>query len=136
MTKLISRLLLNNQHRVSSLMSPDGKLSQHKIDQEKAKPSSIKSTLTEDQKQEIIATAEALKQRAKTRSMTLKFYLRSILMTFHLLDPPDFSTSKATGTQISSYPQATNGLYIKKSLPRYQCSMRVKIICDRFTIMS
>lgn len=108
--QLISRLLLNNQHRVSLLMSPDGKLGQHKIDQEKAKLSKIKSTLTDVQKQEIIATAEALKQRQNEvddPEVLPKVDLEDIPPAS---DSPDFSTSKANGPQISSYPQATNGL--------------------------
>ena len=108
--QLICRLLLNNQHRVSLLMSPDDKLGQHKIDQEKAKLSKIKSTLTDAQKQEIIATTEALKRRQNEvddPEVLPKVNLEDIPPAS---DSPDFSISKANGTQISSYPQATNGL--------------------------
>jgi hypothetical protein len=56
-------LLLNNQHRVRLVMKPDSKLSHLKEEQEKARLSKIQEKLSDDEKQQIIDNAIALKKR-------------------------------------------------------------------------
>ncbi len=108
--ELIQRLLLNNQHRVSLVMSPDGKLNQSKIDQEKAKLKAIKDTLSDSQKQDIIDTAEALKRRQNDiddPELLPKVGLDDIPA---VSESPIFITQNANKAHTTSYSQATNGL--------------------------
>jgi len=107
---LVKRLLIDNQHRVSLVMTPDTKLSQQRIEEEKQKLAAIKATLTEDEKQNIITTTAALKERQTVDDDP------EVLPKVDLSDiPPVTDVPVFTGQQIAKrsatfYPQGTNGL--------------------------
>lgn len=60
---LIQHWLLDNPHRVRLVLSPDTTLNTALADAEKARLSAIQATLSDEQKQEILAQAEALDLR-------------------------------------------------------------------------
>lgn len=60
---LAKELLINNQHRIRLVLKPDPDLARNKEKAEKDRLANIKNSLTEQQKQEIIDSASALKER-------------------------------------------------------------------------
>ena len=107
---LVKRLLIDNQHRVSLVMTPDTKLSQQRIEEEKQKLAAIKATLTEDEKQNIITTAAALKERQTVDDdpeILPKVDLSDIPP---VTDTPTFAEQKIANRTATFYPQGTNGL--------------------------
>ena len=107
---LVKRLLIDNQHRVSLVMTPDTKLSQQRIEEEKQKLAAIKATLTEDEKQNIITTAAALKERQTVDDdpeILPKVDLSDIPP---VTDVPVFSEQQIAKRSATFYPQGTNGL--------------------------
>ncbi|MEZ7984570.1 MAG: insulinase family protein [Pseudomonadales bacterium] len=107
---LVKRLLIDNQHRVSLVMTPDTKLSQQRIEEEKQKLEAIKATLTEDEKQNIITTAAALKERQTVDDdpeILPKVDLSDIPP---VTDVPVFSEQQIAKRSATFYPQGTNGL--------------------------
>ncbi|MBN4063783.1 insulinase family protein [Cardiobacterium sp. AH-315-I02] len=61
--KLVTDLLIENQHRLRLTLRPDETLSQRKEQAEKAHLATIKSALSEDDKQVVIERAQALAKR-------------------------------------------------------------------------
>jgi Zn-dependent M16 (insulinase) family peptidase len=60
---LVKDLLLNNQHRIRLVMKPDTELARQKEQAEKDRLSKINANLTDDEKQAIVDSAAALKER-------------------------------------------------------------------------
>jgi presequence protease len=60
---LIKRLLLDNRHCVRLTMRPDAQMKQHQLDNERARLDRIQQSLNDEQKQDIISKAKALKER-------------------------------------------------------------------------
>ena len=60
---LVNDLLLNNQHRIRLVMKPDTELARQKEQAEKDRLSEINASLTDDEKQGIVTSALALKER-------------------------------------------------------------------------
>jgi Zn-dependent M16 (insulinase) family peptidase len=60
---LVKDLLLNNQHRIRLVMKPDTELARQKEQAEKDRLSKINANLTDDEKQAIVNSAAALKER-------------------------------------------------------------------------
>jgi len=107
---LVKRLLIDNQHRVSLVMTPDTKLSQQRIEQEQKKLAAIKATLTEEEKQNIITTAADLKERQTVDDdpeILPKVDLTDIPA---ITDIPIFTEQKIAQRKATFYPQGTNGL--------------------------
>ncbi len=107
---LVKKNLLNNQHRVRLVMTPDTTLSQAKEKAEADKLAAIKASLSDEEKQQIIDQAAALQQRQNEEDDI------SILPKVGLEDVPEnmkiiTGTSTVLGEiQSSFYEQGTNGL--------------------------
>jgi Zn-dependent M16 (insulinase) family peptidase len=107
---LVKRLLIDNQHRVSLVMTPDTKLSQQRIEQEQQKLAAIKETLTEEEKQKIITTAAALKERQTVDDDPEILPKVDLTDIPPVTDIPEFSEQKMAKRSATFYPQGTNGL--------------------------
>lgn len=107
---LVKRLLLDNTHRTTLIMSPDTELSQHKIEREQQKLAEIKASLNDSEKQKIIATAEALKLRQAAEDdpeLLPKVDLTDIPPVENV---PEFSQRLVAQRKYTFYPQGTNGI--------------------------
>ena len=108
--KLVGELLLENQHRVRLTLRPDENLSQRKEQAEKAHLASIKSALSDEDRQLVINRAQELEERQ------LQVDDPEVLPKVGLDDVPDeMSIPEATALPISGidstiYKQGTNGL--------------------------
>ena len=107
---LVKRLLIDNQHRVSLVMTPDTKLSQQRIEQEQKKLAAIKATLTDEEKQNIITTAAALKERQTVDDDPEILPKVDLTDIPPVTDIPTFSEQKIANRTATFYPQGTNGL--------------------------
>ncbi|AOS98100.1 Peptidase M16C associated [Microbulbifer aggregans] len=104
------KLLLENQHRVRLVLSPDEELSDRRSAAEKARLADIKSRLSEEEKQHIIETAKALldrQQREDDPSILPKVGVEDI--------PPhmpkvDGETVELGPQKLTRYSAGTNGL--------------------------
>ena len=107
---LARKLLLDNNHRIRLVLKPDTQLAQAKDAAEKQQLDSIKQALSDEQKQAIIASAEALKQRQEMEEDL------NILPKVDISDiPKESSFSDPTGREfksipITSYAAGTNGI--------------------------
>ena len=103
-------LLLNNQHRVRLVMKPDTELSHLKEKQEKDRLASIAASLTRDEKQHIIDSALALKERQEMEENL------DILPKVGIEDVPseiiypEKHQVRKTPLPLTSYSAGTNGL--------------------------
>ena len=103
-------LLLNNQHRIRLVMKPDTALARQKEQAEKDRLATIKSALTESEKQAIVDGAEVLKQRQEMEEDL------EILPKVGVEDIPSeisYAQSSSSETQplpLTSYSAGTNGL--------------------------
>ncbi|MFT5038364.1 MAG: Zn-dependent M16 (insulinase) family peptidase, partial [Flavobacteriaceae bacterium] len=103
-------LLLNNQHRVRLVMKPDTELSHLKEKQEKDRLASIAASLTCDEKQHIIDSALALKERQEMEENL------DILPKVGIEDVPseiiypEKHQVRKTPLPLTSYSAGTNGL--------------------------
>lgn len=107
---LVKRLLLENQHRVTLVMSPDTQLSQIRIEQEQQKLAAIKASLSDEEKQHIIQTSAALKARQSDDDdpeILPKVDLSDIPP---VTDVPEFSQQTIAQRPATFYPQGTNGI--------------------------
>lgn len=107
---LVKRLLINNQHRVTLVMSPDTKLSQARIEQEQQKLAAIKSTLSDEEKQSIIETAAALKERQAVEDDPEVLPKVDLSDIPPVIDIPEFSAQQIAKRSATFYPQGTNGI--------------------------
>ena len=103
-------LLLNNQHRIRLVMKPDTELARQKEQAEKDRLATIKSALTESEKQAIVDGAEVLKQRQEMEEDL------EILPKVGVEDIPSeisyaqSSSSESQPLPLTSYSAGTNGL--------------------------
>lgn len=107
---LVNKLLLNNEHRITLVMSPDTKLSEAMAAEEKAKLEAIQSQLTEEQKAKIVSTSQALEQRQLEEDdpeLLPKVELTDIPAD---IEVPDFRSINIGSRLLSFYPQGTNGI--------------------------
>ncbi|MCH9691653.1 MAG: insulinase family protein [Gammaproteobacteria bacterium] len=110
------KLLLQNQHRVRLVLTPDNHLSARAEDAEKARLAAIKAALTQGEKQQIIQTTEALAKRQQRQDDA------SILPKVGVEDiPPELP--KVAGEQVAlgrqqvtRYSAATNGLVYQQMI--------------------
>lgn len=108
--QLARKLLLDNPHRVTLVMTPDQQLSSKRDDAEAERLAIFKSTLSEQDKQDIIEQSHALSARQ------LQVDDESILPKVGLRDvPPDIrhiegSQALAGALPIHSYQSGTNGI--------------------------
>lgn len=107
---LVKRLLIDNQHRVTLVMSPDTKLSQARIEQEQKKLAAIKSTLSDEEKQSIIETAAALKERQTVEDDPEVLPKVDLSDIPPVIDIPEFSAQQIAKRSATFYPQGTNGI--------------------------
>ncbi|MCS5588109.1 MAG: insulinase family protein [Porticoccaceae bacterium] len=107
---LVRELLLDNRHRIRLVLKPDAELGKIKDQAEKDRLSDIKESLSEQQKQDIVDAAAALKERQEIEEDL------EILPKVSLSDiPSDITYPQVTSTQraplpLSSYGAGTNGL--------------------------
>lgn len=113
---LAKKLLIDNPHRVTLIMSPDTELSAKRDAQEANKLALIKAELSETEKQHIVDQAKALSERQMQKDD------ESILPKVGLQDVPtnirkiDGETLTLGNIPIHSYVQGTNGLVYQQIL--------------------
>lgn len=114
--KLARKLLVENTHRVTLVMTPDTDLSSRRDAAEAAKLELIKNNLSDSEKQKIVAQSHALNERQIQKDD------ESILPKVGLADvPPDIRIINGTqstlgGMPTSCYKQGTNGLVYQQLL--------------------
>ena len=107
---LVRELLLDNQHRIRLVLKPDAQLAYKKDQAEKDRLSAINDSLSDEQKQAIVDSAAALKQRQEMDEDL------DILPKVDLNDiPEDINFSQPNHRQsevfpLTSYAAGTNGL--------------------------
>ena len=107
---LVKDLLLNNQHRIRLVMRPDTGLARQKEQAEKDRLSKISANLTDDEKQTIVNSAAALKERQEMEEDL------EILPKVGIEDVPTeiaYAEKQAvvkTPLPLTSYSAGTNGL--------------------------
>ena len=107
---LVKDLLLNNQHRIRLVMKPDTGLARQKEQAEKDRLSEISANLTDDEKQTIVNSAAALKERQEIEEDL------EILPKVGIEDVPTeiaYAEKQAvvkTPLPLTSYSAGTNGL--------------------------
>ena len=107
---LAKELLIENQHRIRLVLKPDATLARKKEQAEKERLARIKDSLNDQQKQDIIDAASALKERQEMHEDL------SILPKVGLSDvPPDINYTEASRKQttplpLTTYNAGTNGL--------------------------
>ena len=107
---LVRELLLDNQHRIRLVLKPDSQLANKKDQAEKDRLSAINDSLSDEQKQAIVDSAAALKQRQEMDED------QDILPKVDLNDiPEDINFSQPNHRQskvfpLTSYAAGTNGL--------------------------
>lgn len=106
----IRKWLLDNPHRVRLTLRPDAEMGERIKAAEKARLAALKATLTEEQKQAIIARAHALQARQQQQDD------ESILPKVGLADiPPQLHYTAGSHEEVNHYPlrryaAGTNGL--------------------------
>ncbi|TNG01776.1 MAG: peptidase M16, partial [Gammaproteobacteria bacterium] len=107
---LVRKYLLNNQHKVRMLMSPDTELSQVKLDAERDRLSKIKAHMDEQQKKSVIEMAHKLKQRQEEKDnpeLLPKVTLDDINPDIKVIEG---EKETIDNTPVTSYARGTNGL--------------------------
>ncbi len=108
---LIRRLLLDNNHRITLTMRPDGDISRRKVEAEKQRLAAIQSGLGDTEKAEIIQLSEALQQRqAQVDDPGLLPKVGLDDVPEQIEEPPRQSHQLSNGEEVSFYAQGTNGL--------------------------
>ncbi|MCX2982088.1 peptidase M16 [Halieaceae bacterium IMCC14734] len=113
---LARKLLLENPHRVTLVMTPDRELSQQRQQAEAERLAVIKAGLDNDQTQAVVDLATALSQRQEQKDD------ESILPKVELSDVPaalpelEASTREIAGFACTSYGQGTNGLVYQQAV--------------------
>ncbi|WP_346836523.1 insulinase family protein [Microbulbifer sp. SAOS-129_SWC] len=109
-------LLLDNQHRVRLVLSPDGKLAERREAAEKARLAEIKAALSDGEKQQIVQTAQALlerQQREDDESILPKVGVEDIPPEMPRVD----GETIAVGPQkLTRYSAGTNGLVYQQMI--------------------
>ncbi len=107
---ILHDLLLNNQHRVRLVMTPDTQLSHHKQEAERNKLAAIKAKLSYDEKQQIIKKTAALKARQQQEDdidILPKVCLEDVPKHINIAQGTQTSVNEVS---LSEYDQGTNGL--------------------------
>ncbi|MCQ3829737.1 insulinase family protein [Microbulbifer elongatus] len=121
-------LLVENQHRVRLVLSPDPHMAARAEQAEKNRLAEIKAGLGEGEKQQIIQTAKALAERQQRKDD------ESILPKVGVEDIPaelprvDGETVEVNGNKVSRYAAGTNGLVYQQlvaSLPDFSDQERL-----------
>jgi Zn-dependent M16 (insulinase) family peptidase len=113
---LARELLLDNKHRIRLVLKPDKHLAANKDQEEKDRLSTINASLSDQQKQEIVDAAAALKQRQEMQENL------DILPKVDLADiPEDIKYSQPSHCQseplpLTSYAAGTNGLVYQQMI--------------------
>ena len=119
---LVKELLLNNQHRIRLVMKPDTTLARHNEQLEKARLADIKARLSDDEKQAIVDSAAALKERQEIEEDL------ELLPKVGIEDvPTEFAYAEKTAVAskplpLTSYSAGTNGLAYQQiimPMPRF-----------------
>ena len=114
--QLAKRLLVENQHRVRLTLTPDAELNQRKEQAELSRLQSINESLSDNQKQQIIELAAALKERQAQEDD------ESILPKVTLDDVPKSGmevhpdSTSINNTSIHRYSAGTNGLVYQQAI--------------------
>lgn len=107
---LARRLLLDNNHRVTLVMSPDKGLSEQKREAERSRLATLKDSMSDTQKQQVITQAAALLERQAQQDDP------EILPKVTLEDVPEtlpelsYDERIVHGRTVTCYEQGTNGL--------------------------
>ena len=107
---LVRELLLDNQHRIRLVLKPDAQLANKKDQAEKDRLSAINAELNNEQKQAIVDSAAALKQRQEMEEdldILPKVGLEDIPEDIHFSQPTKRQTE---GFPLTTYAAGTNGL--------------------------
>lgn len=107
---LVRRYLLDNPHRVTLTLSPSTELSSRRDAAEKMRLAHIKAGLSEEQKQALVAQAEALEERqtkVDDESILPKVGLEDIPEELAI---PEADTLAAADSTLTYYGEGTNGL--------------------------
>jgi len=113
---LAQSLLLDNQHRVTLVLKPDQQLSALRQKQEAERLATLKSTLSDAEKQQIVAQAHALAERqaqVDDESLLPKVGLEDVPTTIPELQPEH---SDNAAFPCTSYAQGTNGLVYQQAI--------------------
>jgi hypothetical protein len=120
--ELARKLLLENQHRVRLILSPDTQLAERREAAEKARLAEIKARLNEGEKQQIIQTAQALlerQQREDDASILPKVGVEDIPPELPKVDGEEV---KLGAQKLTRYSAGTNGLVYQQlicTLPEF-----------------
>ncbi|MGB0473723.1 MAG: insulinase family protein [Porticoccaceae bacterium] len=107
---LARELLIDNQHRIRLVLKPDAQLANKKDQAEKDRLSAINAELNNEQKQAIVDSAAALKQRQEMEEdldILPKVGLEDIPEDIHFSQPTKRQTE---GFPLTTYAAGTNGL--------------------------
>ncbi|MFT7320023.1 insulinase family protein [Congregibacter sp.] len=107
---LARQLLLENQHRITLVMTPDGNLSEKKIAEERQRLSDMKSGMDDSAKAAVVAQAEALLKRQAQEDdpeILPKVTLSDVPATLPKLS---YKEARLGDLPFTLYEQGTNGL--------------------------
>ena len=108
--QLARRLLLDNPHRVTLVMTPDTELSAHRLAQETARLADIKAAMSDAQRSATVQLAADLSARqaqVDDDSILPKVELSDVPAT---LPEPTFTQTELHGMPFTTYGQGTNGI--------------------------
>ncbi|MDE0929344.1 MAG: insulinase family protein, partial [Halioglobus sp.] len=108
--QLARRLLLDNPHRVTLVMTPDTDLSAHRLAQETARLADIKAAMSDAQRSATVQLAADLSARqaqVDDDSILPKVELSDVPAT---LPEPTFTKTELHGVPFTTYGQGTNGI--------------------------
>jgi hypothetical protein len=108
--QLARRLLLDNPHRVTLVMTPDTELSAHRLAQETARLADIKAAMSDAQRSATVQLAADLSARqaqVDDDSILPKVELSDVPAT---LPEPTFTKTELHGIPFTTYGQGTNGI--------------------------
>lgn len=114
--QLAQRLLLDNQHRVTLVLTPDTELSQQRVEQEQARLAALKATLNDDEKQAIIDQTNALlarQEQVDDVNILPKVGIEDVPQQIPELTPVVNGSNPCTHT---GYAQGTNGLVYQQAI--------------------
>ena len=114
--RLARKLLLENPHRVTLVMSPDQSLSQQRDESERARLADIASQMDSDEKARVIELAHQLEQRqaqVDDESILPKVTLADVPATLPELT---CEQTERNGVTLTRYAQGTNGLVYQQAI--------------------
>ncbi|WKT62048.1 insulinase family protein [Microbulbifer thermotolerans] len=118
----VRQLLVENQHRVRLVLTPDNKLAERREAEEKARLAAIKAGLDENEKQRIVQTARALQERQQQEddiSILPKVGVEDIPPQLPEVEGEEVSLSDR---KLTRYSTGTNGLVYQQlicALPEF-----------------